>query len=132
MRRFLAREIVINYHQNLEMDLKMINKILDSNGRDALIASIGLKTSTAGAGVGVLGWLTSQEGMTFVGVSVAVAGFLVNSFFRWRERGSDSKWFCSEAIADCLGYRDAWRFDPNTLFVVLRRANDFNNKKVGE
>ena len=114
------------------MDLKMINKILDSNGRDALIASIGLKTSTAGAGVGVLGWLTSQEGMTFVGVSVAVAGFLVNSFFRWRERGSDSKWFCSEAIADCLGYRDAWRFDPNTLFVVLRRANGFNNKKVGE
>ena len=100
MRRFWAREIVINYHQNLEMDLKMINKILDSNGR--------------------------------VGVSVAVAGFLVNSFFRWRERGSDSKWFCSEAIADCLGYRDAWRFDPNTLFVVLRRANDFNNKKVGE
>ena len=61
-----------------------------------------------------------------------VAGFLVNSFFRWRERGSDSKWFCSEAIADCLGYRDAWRFDPNTLFVVLRRANNFNNKKVGE
>ena len=43
-----------------------------------------------------------------------------------------AKWFCSEAIADCLGYRDAWRFDPNTLFVVLRRANDFNNKKVGE
>ena len=60
MRRFWAREIVINYHQNLEMDLKMINKILDSNGRDS------------------------------------------------------------------------WRFDPNTLFVVLRRANDFNNKKVGE
>ena len=52
--------------------------------------------------------------------------------WRWRERGSNSKWFCSEAIADCLGYRDAWRFDPNTLFVVLRRANDFNNKKVGE
>ena len=43
-----------------------------------------------------------------------------------------AKWFCSEAIADCLGYRDAWRFDPNTLFVVLRRANDFNNKKEGE
>ena len=62
------------------MDLKMINKILDSNGRDALIASIGLKTSTADAGVGVLGWLTSQEGMTFVGVSVAVAGFFLMKF----------------------------------------------------
>ena len=34
-------------------------------------------------------------------------------------------------ILDSNG-RDAWRFDPNTLFVVLRRANDFNNKKVGE
>lgn len=63
----------------------MISQILDSHGKDALIASIGLKTSTAGAGIGVLGWLTSQEGMTFVGVNVAVAGFLVNSFFRWRE-----------------------------------------------
>ena len=31
-----------------------------------------------------------------------------------------------------LGYADGRRFDPNTLFVVLRRANNFNNKKVGE
>ena len=30
-----------------------------------------------------------------------------------------AKWFCSEAIADCLGYRDAWRYDPATLFAVL-------------
>ena len=43
------------------MDLKMINKILDSNGRDALIASIGLKTSTAGAGVGVRGALIQAD-----------------------------------------------------------------------
>ena len=39
-----------------------------------------------------------------------------------RDRGSTSKWFCSEAVADCLGYRDAWRFDPNTLFVVLKKG----------
>ena len=70
-------------------------------------------------------WFVRESGRKYD--YLAWLGFL----FR-RERGSDSKWFCSEAIADCLGYRDAWRFDPNTLFVVLRRANDFNNKKVGE
>lgn len=73
----------------------------------------------------VRAWFMRESGRKYD--YLAWLGFL----FR-RERGSDSKWFCSEAIADCLGYRDAWRFDPNTLFVVLRRANDFNNKKVGE
>ena len=73
----------------------------------------------------VRAWFARESGKKYD--YLAWLGFL----FR-REHGSDSKWFCSEAIADCLGYRDAWRFDPNTLFVVLRRANDFNNKKVGE
>jgi len=59
----------------------MINQILDSHGHDALIASIGYKTSTAGAGVGVLGWLISQEGLAFLGVSVAIAGFLVSWYY---------------------------------------------------
>ena len=63
----------------------MLKEILSENNHDAIIASIGYKTSTTGAGIGVFGWLISQEGMTFIGVSVAVAGFLVNSFFRWRE-----------------------------------------------
>ena len=73
----------------------------------------------------VRAWFVRESGRKYD--YLAWLGFL----FR-RERGSTTKWFCSEAIADCLGYRDAWRFDPNTLFVVLRRANNFNNKKVGE
>ncbi len=59
----------------------MLKKILSENNHDAIIASIGYKTSTTGAGIGVFGWLTSQEGMTFIGVSVAVAGFLVSWYY---------------------------------------------------
>ena len=59
----------------------MLKEILSENNRDAIIASIGYKTSTTGAGIGVFGWLTSQEGMTFIGVSVAVAGFLVSWYY---------------------------------------------------
>ena len=59
----------------------MLKKILSENNHDAIIASIGYKTSTTGAGIGVFGWLTSQEGMTFIGVSVAVAGFFVSWYY---------------------------------------------------
>lgn len=50
-----------------------------------MIASIGYKTSTTGAGIGVFGWLTSQEGMTFIGVSVAVAGSAVSVSIQYIE-----------------------------------------------
>ena len=54
----------------------MLKKILSENNHDAIIASIGYKTSTTGAGIGVFGWLTSQDDMTFIGVSVAAGAWL--------------------------------------------------------
>lgn len=33
--------------------------------------------------------------------------------------------FCSESMADALGFADGWRFDPNALYVVLARFTDF-------
>lgn len=32
-----------------------------------------------------------------------------------------NKMFCSEAIADIIGFIDGWRIDPNTLFSVLNK-----------
>lgn len=29
------------------------------------------------------------------------------------------KWCCSEAVGEALGLRDAWRFNPNSLYAVL-------------
>lgn len=29
------------------------------------------------------------------------------------------KWCCSEAVGAALGIRDAWRFDPNSLYAIL-------------
>lgn len=43
--------------------------------------------------------------------------------FVWRASGGEgARWFCSEAVAAALGYRDAWRFDPNTLAAVAART----------
>lgn len=40
----------------------------------------------------------------------------------WRRGPSDSgKCWCTEAIAAMLNYDDPWRFDPMTLYSVVRR-----------
>ena len=40
--------------------------------------------------------------------------------FVWRRtRAAPHRWFCSEAVAAALGYREAWRFDPCTLHAAL-------------
>ena len=46
---------------------------------------------------------------------LGMLGFL----FR-REQGSKNKWFCSEAIAEALGYSESFRFDPPTLYSLLK------------
>jgi hypothetical protein len=43
--------------------------------------------------------------------------------FAWRHyEGDKDKWFCSEAVAAALGYRDAWRYDPNTFAAVIQSS----------
>ena len=32
---------------------------------------------------------------------------------------ASSRWFCSEFVAHCLGFSDAWRYDPATLYSSL-------------
>ena len=40
--------------------------------------------------------------------------------FVWRRSDGDkNKYFCSEALAASIGFKQAWRFDPNTLYEVL-------------
>ena len=34
---------------------------------------------------------------------------------------SRGKWFCSEAVAAALGFREPWRFGPCGLFSVLEK-----------
>ena len=33
------------------------------------------------------------------------------------------KYFCSEAIGNALGIKDAWRYDPNSLYSLLQYIN---------
>lgn len=40
--------------------------------------------------------------------------------FVWRrQRGEQHRWFCSEAVADVLGYPEPWRYDPCVLHSTL-------------
>ncbi len=41
--------------------------------------------------------------------------------FVWRRQtGGKRKWFCSEAVADMLGFPESWRFDPMNLHSALK------------
>lgn len=52
-----------------------------------------------------------REGYDLLGL----AGFV------WRpEVGDREKWFCSEAVAAMLGFRQPWRFDPCALSCALK------------
>ena len=45
---------------------------------------------------------------------LGLVGFVIR-----RIRGFGSRRFCSEAVAEILGLRDPWRFDPATLEAVV-------------
>jgi hypothetical protein len=61
----------------------------------------------------VKAWFELHSGQGYD--TLGLLGFL----FR-REQGNKSKWFCSEAIAASLGYSEPFRFDPATLYSVLK------------
>lgn len=63
----------------------MITNLIDDHARNALIASVTGKTSWGGAGGAFFGYITSQEGLTFLGFAVALLSAAVNIYFRWRE-----------------------------------------------
>jgi uncharacterized protein YycO len=52
-----------------------------------------------------------------VGQPYDVAG-LFGFVFRHYE-GEKGNWFCSEAVAEALGYAESWRYDPNTFAAVV-------------
>jgi hypothetical protein len=49
----------------------------------------------------------------------ALLGFLFRP-----SKGSKDKYFCSEIVAHLLGFEDAYRYDPNTLYDIV------SNKKI--
>lgn len=52
---------------------------------DGTIAAAGSKTTYAGAGMTVGGWLLSSEFAVLVGIVIGVAGFLVNWYYRHKQ-----------------------------------------------
>lgn len=68
----------------------------------------------AGDEVAARAWFARHEGAGYD--YAGLFGFV------WRPgNGIGRRWFCSEAIAAALGYRDAWRFCPNTLAAAVGR-----------
>lgn len=59
------------------------------------------------------GWFVEHQGMPY--------DLLGDFGFVWRPiRGMDGAFFCSEAIAYALQWKDPWRYDPNTQAAVAR------------
>lgn len=61
-------------------------------------------------------WMKENEGKKYdyLGAIGLVARILGNS---------SSRIFCSEAIAEMLGFTESWRFDPCTLYSVILRMS---------
>ena len=52
---------------------------------DAALASLGSKTTVAGATASGLGWLASNAVIGYAGLAIALVGLLVNTHYRRRE-----------------------------------------------
>jgi hypothetical protein len=72
---------------------------------------------------------TAAHGNTIIGVTVgaAIGGDRYDVLgllgFVWRRQtGTQSKWFCSEAVAAMLGFPEPWRFDPMTLWAAVQNG----------
>jgi uncharacterized protein YycO len=57
-------------------------------------------------------WFEAHAGQPY-----DVAG-LFGFVFRHYE-GEKGEWFCSESVAEALGYAESWRYDPNTFAAVV-------------
>lgn len=56
---------------------------------EAVGASVANKGMLVGATTGVAGWLTQVNWIGVAGVVIAALGFLVNTWFRWRQEQRD-------------------------------------------
>lgn len=57
-------------------------------------------------------WFIEHEGQPYD--ALGLFGFV------WRPQADNAeRWFCSEAVAASIGFRDPWRFCPNTLRAAL-------------
>lgn len=63
--------------------------------------------------VRAISWFSERMGAQYdlVGVLGRAFGFVP---------GRHDRYFCSEAVASALGFSEAWRYCPNTLYSVVR------------
>lgn len=58
--------------------------MLKVEAAEAAVAATASKTTYAGSGVAAVGWLASNEVISLAGLTIAVLGFAVNVWFKWR------------------------------------------------
>lgn len=58
---------------------------LATGALDSTIAAGASKTTYAGAGISVGGWLVSSEAAVLVGMAIGLAGLIVNWYYRARD-----------------------------------------------
>lgn len=58
--------------------------MIGADNVEAWLAALGLKVSKGGAGLAVLGWLSSSAAAAWFGALVAFCGLCVNAWFNWK------------------------------------------------
>ena len=59
-------------------------------------------------------WFDDHEGRKYD--YMGLFGFAIRPL-----TGDPKRFFCSEAIALSIGLEDAWRLDPNSLYIIVKR-----------
>jgi hypothetical protein len=82
---------------------------LDLRSRDWVVVDLPVSEHVAQA---ALSWFQHHRGQPYD--VLGLFGFVFRPL-----SGEKRAWFCSEAVAAALGYRQSWRLDPNTFYEVL-------------
>ena len=82
-----------------------------------VLAAAANKTTYAGAGIAAVGGMSASDIAAFGGLALAAAGFLINTYFRWRDdRRADVESARRMEMMDieAAGYSDRRRGLPDT------------------
>lgn len=63
----------------------MMNENIKDNAIDAAISTIASKFTYGSAGASIIGWLASSEATVLISITIAVASFFVNWYYKHKQ-----------------------------------------------
>jgi hypothetical protein len=105
---------------------------ISSSGMDGGVRAKMMRLSPEKWDVVPLPWVSEEAVWLFMldekGAKYDFAG-VVRFALPWLRSQSESRWFCTEAVAAIAGFDDAWRFSPGDFHKVAESVNRLMARK---